>query len=169
MPSFSGRGVAVFDVTPHRSSRYRTLGADFEFYVPKTCIQFLHDIQQVTKDAGYVMLWKRKRKIGSIAHPRYRFFAERLSESENVITVDPDISAYQVIEASTLVISMPFTSTALIARELGKPSCYYDSTGLVQQDDRAAHGIEIIRGSEELTRWLKGIPVEPHISEAIVT
>jgi polysaccharide biosynthesis PFTS motif protein len=154
MPKFSGRGVAVFDVTPLRSSLYRTLGADVEFYVPKTCIQFLHDIQQVTEDAGYMMLWKCKRKIGSLAHPRYRIFAERLSESENVITVDPDISAHLVIEASTLVISMPFTSTALIARELGKPSCYYDSTGLVQQDDSAAHGIEILRGPEELARWI---------------
>ena len=169
IPAFSGRGVAVFDVTPCRSSKYRTLGAGFEFYVPKTCIQFLHDIQQATKNAGYMMLWKRKRKISSIAHPRYRFFAERLSESENVITVDPDISANRVIEASTLVISMPFTSTALIARKLGKPSCYYDPTGLVQQEDRAAHGIEIIRGPEELTSWLKGMPAKPHISEAIVT
>lgn len=166
MPAFRGRGVAVFDVTPHRSSRYRTLGADFEFYIPETCIQFLHDIQQVAKDAGYMMLWKGKRKIGSIAHPRYRFCAERLSECENVITVDPDISAHRVIEASNRVISMPFTSTALIARELGKPSCYYDPTGLVQKDDRAAHGIEIISGPEELKSWLKNIPVESHMTEA---
>lgn len=167
MPTFSGHGVAVFDVTPHRSSRYRTLGIDFEYYVPETCIRFLHDIQQVTEDAGYRMLWKRKRKIGSIAHHRYRFFAEHLSKAKNVIIVDPDISAHRVIEASTLVISMPFTSTALLARELGKPSCYYDSTGLVQKDDRAAHGIEIIRGSVELARWLKGISIEQQTPEAV--
>ena len=49
---------------------------------------------------------------------------------------------------------MPFTSTALIARELGKPTCYYDPTGLVQKDDRAAHGIEIVSGREELAHWL---------------
>jgi polysaccharide biosynthesis PFTS motif protein len=168
MLAFSGRGVAVFDITPFRSSRYRTLGMDSEFYVPETCIPFLHDIRQVIKDAGYMMLWKRKRNIGSIAHPRYRIFAERLSEAENVIIVDPDISANRVIEASSLVISMPFTSTALIARELGKPTCYYDPTGLIQQYDRAAHGIEIIRGPEELTTWLDGILVEPHVSETNV-
>jgi len=168
MPSFSGRGVAVFDVTPHRSSIYQMHAAEFNFYNPDTCISFLHDIQQVTKDADYRMLWKRKRKIGSIAHPRYRFFAERVSEAKNVIIVDPDISAIRVIEASTLSISMPFTSTALIARDLGKPSCYYDPTGLVQKDDRAAHGIEIIRGPEELKRWLKDASVEPHMLEAAV-
>jgi polysaccharide biosynthesis PFTS motif protein len=159
MPKFSGRGVAVFDVIPHRSSSYQTMGAEFEFYVPETCIKFLHDIQQIAKDAGYMMLWKRKRKIGSLAHPRYRYISERLSECENVTIVDPDISAYRVIEASTCVVSMPFTSTALIARELGKPSCYYDPTGLIQKEDGAAHGIVIIRGVEELTRWLKDLPV----------
>lgn len=172
MPAFSGRGVAVFDITPWRAAMFRTLGGDFEYYVPKTCTTFLHDIQQVTEDDGYMMLWKRKRKLknkSSFAHPVYLTFGKRLSEAENVISVDPDISAYRVIEASALVISMPFTSTALIARELGKPSCYYDPTGLVQRDDRAAHGIEIIIGPEELKRWLLGMSVEPHVSEAIVS
>jgi polysaccharide biosynthesis PFTS motif protein len=171
MPTFRGRGVAVFDITPTRSSFYRSLGIELEFYVPETCITFLCDIQKVTKGAGYTMLWKRKRKLkkeSSFAHPSYLSFAERLSRYENVISVDPDISANRVIEASTLVISMPFTSTALIARELCKPSCYYDPTGLIQKDDRAAHGIEIIRGPEELASWLKGIPIEPHISGTII-
>jgi polysaccharide biosynthesis PFTS motif protein len=155
MPAFSGIGVAVFDVTPHRSSSYQTLGAPFEYRVPEFCIQFLHDIQHVTKDAGCMMLWKRKRDIGTLAHPRYRFFAKRLSKFENVIEVDPDISPNRVIEASTIVISAPFTTTAVIARELGKPSCYYDPTGLIRKGDRAAYGIEVLTGPEELETWLK--------------
>jgi len=69
---------------------------------------------------------KSKRNIGSIAHPRYRNFADQMSERTNVVIVDPDIAAHRVIEASEAVISMPFTSTSLIARELGKPTCYYD-------------------------------------------
>jgi len=165
IPEFRGRGVAVFDITPTRSSRYCTLGADFEFYIPEICIPFLQDIQQVTENAGYMMLWKRKRKLKNklFAHPLYLSFAEHLSERENVIEIDPDISAYQVIETSMIVISMPFTSTALIARELGKPSCYYDPSGLIQKDDRAAHGIPIIRGPEELVCWFSTIRLEPQI------
>jgi len=154
LPAIGGKSVAVFDVTPHRSSRYQTVGASLEFYVPETCIAFLQDIQKITNDVGCSMLWKRKRKIGAMAHPRYRLFAKWLSEFENVIIVDSDISANRVIEASAAVISMPFTSTALIARELGKPSCYYDPTGLVQKDDIAAYGIKIMTTPEELTSWL---------------
>ena len=49
---------------------------------------------------------------------------------------------------------MPFTSTAQIARELGKPACFYDPTGMIQRDDQAAHGIPIIIGRVELQAWL---------------
>jgi len=60
----------------------------------------------------------------------------------------------RVIESSCAVISMPFTSTAIIAREIGKPSVYYDPTGGLQPDDRAAHGIPILSTVEELEAWL---------------
>ena len=71
--------------------------------------------------------------------------------------MDPDLSPIQVIENSIAVISMPFTSTALIARELGKPSVYYDPSGLLQKDDRAAHGIPILSGQKELKDWMSNL------------
>jgi hypothetical protein len=49
---------------------------------------------------------------------------------------------------------MPFTSTALVARNLGKPSYYYDPSGIIQKDDRAAHGIPVISGFAELQKIL---------------
>jgi polysaccharide biosynthesis PFTS motif protein len=100
------------------------------------------------------MLWKRKRNIGRIAHPLYRRLADQLAENSHVVLVEPDISANRVIEASFAVISMPFTSTALIAREMGKPSIYYDPCGLLQRDDRAAHGIPVVSGADELEAWI---------------
>jgi len=154
IPQVEKPGVAVFDVTPHRSSRYCLLGSDYEFYVPGVSNMFLVHIADATHQTDAVMLWKRKRKIGNIAHPQYRQFADRLSRRGDVVLVDPDISALRVIEASCAVISMPFTSTALIARELGKPSIYYDPTGQLQGDDRAAHGIPVISGPEQLKAWL---------------
>jgi polysaccharide biosynthesis PFTS motif protein len=55
-------------------------------------------------------------------------------------SIEPDISAIRVIKKSYAVISMPFTSTALLGKQLGKSSIYYDPSGMVQKDDRAAHG-----------------------------
>ena len=50
---------------------------------------------------------------------------------------------------------MPFTSTANIGLQLAKPSIYYDSTGLLQKNDQAAHGVKIVQGKDELRRWLR--------------
>jgi polysaccharide biosynthesis PFTS motif protein len=157
MPRFKSDCVAVFDVTPVRQSRYCVLGADYDYYIPKTSEGFLSHIYDATSQLDVIMLLKKKRKIGAIAHPRYRCFSESLSERQHVVLVDPDISASRVIESSRAVISMPFTSTALIARAMGKPTIYYDPYGLVQKGDRAAHGIEIVQGSEQLKEWLAGV------------
>jgi polysaccharide biosynthesis PFTS motif protein len=62
-----------------------------------------------------------------------------------------------LIEDSVAAISMPFTSTAIIASELGKPSCYFDPTGIIQQDDRGAHGIPVVCGIDELRCWVAQI------------
>lgn len=35
------------------------------------------------------------------------------------------------------------------------PTAYYDPSGIVQRDDRAAHGIEILIGRDELERWMQ--------------
>lgn len=65
------------------------------------------------------------------------------------------------------VIGMPFTSTALIARGLGKSSVYYDPTGQLQSDDRAAHGIPIISGPDQSRAFfsnqfsMKALPAGP--------
>jgi polysaccharide biosynthesis PFTS motif protein len=157
MHSYHSAGVAIFDVTPFRQSRYSVLGLDHDYYIPETSEGFLSHISDATCHLDVVILWKRKRKIGAMAHPRYRYFSERLSEQEHVVLVDPDISAFRVIESSCAVISMPFTSTALIAESMGIPTAYYDPSGLIQRGDRAAHGIEILIGKSELEIWISTI------------
>jgi len=146
--------VAVFDVQPHRESRYRMLGLATEYYVPRVARQFLLDVHEALQECGSEMVLKRKREIGRMLHPRYRSVVEQLSRSSGFTAVDPEISALRVIDASAAVISMPFTSTALLGRDLGKPSVFYDPFGMVEKDDRAAHGIEVLCGHNELRSWL---------------
>jgi polysaccharide biosynthesis PFTS motif protein len=155
VPCEAGLSVAVFDVTPTRSSWYRLLGLDSEFYVPETVNAFLRDILYAVSQQHGRMLWKPKRDVSRAAHPRYRTYIEHLASVSNVTLVDPAISAISVIHAATVTISLPFTSTALLARHMGKPSVYYDPRGMVESDDRAAHGIPVLSGPDALETWLK--------------
>jgi polysaccharide biosynthesis PFTS motif protein len=149
--------IAVFDVQPMRDSVYQRMGIEFEYYVPKNAIQFLYDIQQATTNIGEIMVLKRKRKVASNLHPAYVRAIDQLGKTSNYMEIDPDISAIEIINKSKAVISAPFTSTANIARDLGKPSAYYDPYAILYKDDPAKHGIPILQGLDELQEWLLNV------------
>ncbi len=145
---------AVFDVQPVRHSFYVILGLDQEYYIPKIANQFLNDITEVLNSTKYKIAIKKKREIGKLAHLSYINNFKRLINNNNIINIDSDIPAESFIKDTKGVISMPFTSTAIIAHKLGKPSIYYDPSGLIEKDDRAAHGIPIINNKSELLNWI---------------
>ena len=157
-PVLPQRTIAVFDVQPRRMSGYRLLAQEVDYLIPSICNQFLADSFHCIRANGYSMAFKRKRQLNSkYHHPQYVRFVEKLSRWDDVVIIEPDTAAYKLIEKCSAVISMPFTSTAHIARELGKPTCFYDPTGMIQRDDRAAHGIPIIIGRDELHGWLASL------------
>lgn len=149
--------IGLFDVTPVRFSQYCLLGDQAEFYTSSIANAFVMDVIAKAKVNGVQVLWKRKRDIGRMAHPCYRFNQSNVEKNQSVICIEPDISAFDMIKVCSAVISMPFTSTALIARSIGIPSVYYDPLGKIQRDDRGAHGINILIGSDELGSWMDGI------------
>ena len=137
-----------------RDAFYKTLGITFDYYIPKVCTQFLADIFEVSTSLDLTMALKRKRDIGKKVHPVYRNFVEKLESSANFIALDANISAIKLIEKSSMVISMPFTSTAILARELKKPSIFYDPLSMLQKNDPGAHGIPIASNIDELKQWV---------------
>ena len=148
------KAVAVFDVQPVRDSFYCSLALDYDYYTPQVTNKFLMDIQEVLSDSSCVMALKRKREIGMLAHPKYRACINELEKKKNFLTIDTNIDALSLIENCNLVISMPYTSTALLGSSVGKPSIYYDPLGFLQLNDSAAHGIPVIQGKDMLYTWI---------------
>lgn len=147
--------VLVFDVQPHRDAQYQMHVVVPEYFVPPVVNKFLEDIFIVSNKYQLHMVLKRKRHIGNLLNRKYRTLVEKLAQSENFVSVNPDVAALRLIRQAEVVISMPFTATALIAKAEGKLSVFYDPSGLVQKDDRAAHGIEVLCGIEELEQWFE--------------
>ena len=148
--------ISVFDITPFRPTNYFWRLRDPEYYIFDIVDQFLGDIQFVLNKNNVGMVHKMKR-INKFADKRYVRRIKQLSNKLNYIEVDPSADALQIIQKTKACISMPFTSTALIAKEEGKPSVYYDPTGMIQKDDRAAHGISVLSGINELEEWVENI------------
>jgi polysaccharide biosynthesis PFTS motif protein len=157
LPQWSPRSVAVFDVQPVRDAFYETLGLDSEYYTPEVCNQFLADISELLRQNNTVLVYKGKRKVGRLIHYKYRNLLATLDNDPCFVSVDADVAAQQLIEHCSGVISMPFTSTAILGERSGKPSIYYDPLGMIQKDDRAAHGIKVVSGRAELNEWLLAV------------
>jgi polysaccharide biosynthesis PFTS motif protein len=150
----SEKFIAVFDVQPFRDSRYQILGSEIEYYIPKVCNLFLSDILKVANKYSIKVKLKRKRDAGNLIHSKYLNHLKYLETNYNFEILDSKTDSYSIIENASLVISMPFTSTALIARELGKPTIYYDALNQIVKDDTGSHEIRIVSSIDDLDTWI---------------
>lgn len=148
--------IAVFDIEAHRLSSHFpfTTAGDYIAAHPDFSERFLRDVQRALAEHGFTMAFKKKREIGKRGSNRYRKLMQEIGVADNVVMVAPNASALQLIERCAGVISMPFTSTAHYLRDRNIPSVYYDPTGWIQRGDRAAHGIPVLIGIDELRRWI---------------
>jgi polysaccharide biosynthesis PFTS motif protein len=151
------KSIAIFDVQPVRSTYYESLGLDQDYYVPEVANVFLSDVFESVSSLNFPIAFKRKRNIGKLAHYKYVNELNRISKEYNFLNINPSIPAELIIANAKAVISMPFTSTALVGKQLGKPSVFYDPSGLVLKDDPAAHGILVINNKADLMDWLNKI------------
>lgn len=154
--NYSNKSIAIFDVTPHRLSK-SCIGLEEKIYVNgKNCKKFLQDILEVAKEKEIKCLLKAKREIAhlNIEDKGYTKYKEKISHNFDLIKLNPSISPYDIINSCDLTISLPFTAPSIIARELGKPSCYYDPTNTIDPNHQAAHGITIIGSKETLSDWV---------------
>ena len=151
--------VAVFDTTPVRPIEHAKLGLDNQYLTYPTIKLFLEDVLTVSEKLGLKLAFKPKRKpkqkFKKHYDRRYLNIIENLGDSDKFVHVDADVAAQKLIAASSIVISLPFSTPALIAQQMGKPSVYYDPSGRIFKDDRAAYGIPIISGKENLEEWLR--------------
>ena len=155
VPELPENSVIVFDVQPYRSSVYQPQCIEFEYYVPKVTTQFIQDIYDVLVINNLNMVLKRKRDVGYKLSKSYSKILEHLEYERSFIAVNPNISAFRLIEKSKIVISMPYTSTAHIAKNYGLSSIYYDPSGLLVKNDPGSHGIPLISGKDELIVWFE--------------
>ena len=87
-------------------------------------------------------------------------FCEKFQEQKNIINIDPETSAFRLIQKSNIVISVPFTSTAFIADFFNKRSLFYDPKKLIYKDDRGLQDIPLLSGFEELLNYFKNLENE---------
>jgi polysaccharide biosynthesis PFTS motif protein len=82
---------------------------------------------------------------------------KRLSKKNNVTLLDPSIGVQNVIENTIATISIPYTSTGIVAALKEKPSVYFDPLNLLEYDTDVSHGLPLLQSKQALEEWVKSI------------
>jgi polysaccharide biosynthesis PFTS motif protein len=147
--------IIVFDVTPFVGA-----GED-EYYNLENTSKFISDIVSSTQDLSRVIAIKPKRNYvagnSKKSHDsKYVDLLISLQDQGKVQLLGPEADIYFEIGASSLVICIPLSSPALIAREMGVPVIYYNpdenSTWNLQN---SYDGISLISGKKEIKSYLQ--------------
>jgi polysaccharide biosynthesis PFTS motif protein len=143
--------LSIFDISPVRKSYYINLGIFHEYYSFSIIKSFYEDIINIAEKLDLQILIKPKRVLNNIHHKGYAKFLSNLGQNKNIFLVNPSISADRLIEKSDLVISLPYTSTAIIAQYKNISSAFYDpSAGL-----KNTNNVNLIQSYEKLEKWIK--------------
>ncbi|MBI04286.1 MAG: hypothetical protein CMI96_00545 [Pelagibacteraceae bacterium] len=141
--------ISVFDVQPLRRFVFCSLGMDYEYYTYELSKYFLNDIVNIFSGNQFNIIFKTKRKH-LYTDKRYFNLIKNIDQRKNFQIVDNKISPFQIIKNSDIVISMPFTSTSLIAKDYLVKTFFYDPLKLIAKDDPALGGIDLVSGKKDL-------------------
>jgi polysaccharide biosynthesis PFTS motif protein len=160
--------LLVFDVVPVDAAQQKTLtGGAHKFYDLATVSRFLYDIIDVcdtlpenitiylkTKRPPYSIFDRSKRAPPSRSE-HYYSLTQNLFRTGRLRPLSHDANLFDEIQATDIVVSFPFTSTAFVAASIGVPSIYYDPTCLLQNVTPLEKTMLFIQGKKELARTLK--------------
>jgi polysaccharide biosynthesis PFTS motif protein len=156
LPKITKKSLILFDIQPFKLSYgIPAFCSPYWFtYDHKLRIDFYKDVHEICTECGIELFFKRKR-VSDLANSEYTKFLRDFVKNTNVHELDSDISAFRLCKHFNVVLSFPFTSTAILGRYYGKESVYYDPSGKIQKDDPAAHNIDVLSKKEELRQYIK--------------
>tara|TARA_A100001011_G_scaffold393147_1_gene482343 strand:+ start:4072 stop:5697 length:1626 start_codon:yes stop_codon:yes gene_type:complete len=155
IPELPSNSVGVFDVSIYKDRLLLNIGYVPPYYTASLVRSFLLACHRAITLNNKVMVLKTKRKVSKSFHSIYSKTIKELKQKENVIILDSDISASRIIDKIDCFISIPYTSTALIAASKNKPSAYYDAAGSLKTTKLHARNIEVFNNISLLSNWLK--------------
>ena len=146
--------ITLFDVTPH------TILEGKSFYSFELAKSFLEDVVEL-KDKNdelkdFEIQIKQKRQLDENIHVHSYLDQLKKLEMQNKIRIIPwDANPYEIISQSRLVISLPFTSIALVGNEMKVSSIYYYPFLRKISNPIYSNEIPLICGLEQLEVFVK--------------
>lgn len=155
--------IVIFDITPYESS----FKSNFEkisfsqnsIYSCYFAIKFLQEIlwakNEIERSFGIKLriALKPKRKYTPLHSRDYLAFLDNSSKTGSIEILEPELDLYKTISKSRMSICYPFTSPAIIAKELEIPTAYFLSGNSIESNS-IVDGIEFITDRTKLLDFI---------------
>ncbi len=151
------KSVSVFPYSTERSNFGISKLNDYLFNDKNFLKIFLDNIYEVLISNNIKMILKVKKKRHDDQYKRDLKIFEKYKSNQNVLLLTYELSAYHIAHSTLGSISVPFSSTALIAEKLNKPSIYYDPLKYVSKEDTYSCGIKTIFENKELYNFIDNL------------
>ena len=156
IPKIGLKRLCIFDNLVRDDYNYNQLHSQYNIYTLTYVLNFLKDIIELTNSCSTIdIVLKTKRSIKTV-HPQYLSFIDNLKQNNTKISIINDrVSAQSLILNSDLVISIPYSSTAVIAKSFNIKSIFYDPSGKLNEKSNNYRDIELINDKKKLEQCLK--------------
>jgi polysaccharide biosynthesis PFTS motif protein len=102
---------------------------------------------------------KPKRHYNSAHDTVYTDYVNSLVKTKQLELIPPETNLFEIIAQSTICISYPFASTAIIAKELKVPSLYYLENDILKAYNKV-HGINFVDTKIGLLKFVEKYVIE---------
>lgn len=160
LPIYKKKIVCLFDTILHNNLYTLATLNQIGWHKAEIAIEYLSTVLEVANDLDIQVLYKFKRirEESIINKTHWNAILKLIAHYQGLIVkIDDSVSSERLILASTVCVSKPFSTTALIAKSVSKPSLYYDPTKKISKFDPALRGIPILNTKQDLLDTMKDI------------
>lgn len=144
--------LTIFDVPPKKKEDKRTYLNSYNIYSERYCIKYIKDIFDVLKNnKKYQIILKIKRVNAGISR-KYLEYVYNLMGKNNITIYEREISPQSLIRISDIVISIPFSSSSIIAKRMKKISYFYDPDNIIELTNYNPKDVMLIQSKKKLKK-----------------
>jgi len=152
--------ITYFDVTPIAPSNFWIRGTQENYYSEQDALGDLEAIVKLsddlmdTFDKRVKVRLKPKRAYSSMHSKKYITKLIEYSQEHRITVIRPDSNLYEVVSQSDLVIATPWTSPAVLAKEMSLNSIFFAIRVADWHQPYEYEGIRVINSLNELTTYV---------------
>ena len=156
VPKNKNKRICIFDNPPKNDHTYYKYTSQYNIYKKDYVMKFLKDILILTKGLKNIEIFLKIKRNNKTTHKNYIKYVEAQKKIyPNLKIFNFDTSAQSLILNSDLSISIPFSSTAVIASSLKVKSVYYDPSNKLDSRVNVFKNIELINNKKDLSKCIK--------------